>query len=181
MTSKNFLYTIPVKYGVYGALLLIVLYSVMFYVGKHPLPPGFADVRFLLVPIFIFFSIKEFKDYRNDKILHFWQGLLIGFLVSFVIGVITALFIYVFAQWIAPDFLVQYIEERIQLMHMMLENKVALEKTMNEEMVQEQMRLLPQTTSFKIALTYLGKTILIGILFNIIISVILRRQPKRFT
>ena len=179
MNLKNPLLYTPIKFGLFGALLIIILYIVMFYAGRHPLPVGFADVRFLLLPIFLFFSMKEFRDYYNEKILHFWQAILIGSLVILTIGAIAALFIFTFSEWIDTRFLSQYITIRAQAFEA---NKEAFMSNQNltEELFNEQLKLLSQTSAAALALDYLVKTIAIGLFLNIIISVILRRQPKRF-
>ena len=63
---------ISARYGVVGGVLAFVLLLIMYYLGRHPLVTSpFFDFRILLFGIFIFFTLKEFRDYEQGGVLYF--------------------------------------------------------------------------------------------------------------
>ena len=73
--------TVALKYMAFGSLLSILLILALFYAQRHPLlMPPILDFRILIFGVFIFFSLKEFRDYLNGGILYFWQGMSVGML-----------------------------------------------------------------------------------------------------
>ena len=166
---------VPIKYGAAAALLVMILFVALYYSGRHPLSiPVFFDVRLLILPLFMTFAMKEFRDFHNDRVLHFWQGLTIGFITFTIIGSLVSVFIIILSN-IDPSFLTSYIEERVYLLET---NKQQFIEALNEDIIAEQLRTLPLTTSIDLALDYFLKSVGMGVFLNIIISVILRRQPK---
>ena len=167
---------VPLKFGIAGSALIIILFVVLFYAGKHPLLISIVPVfRLVLIPLFVFTSIKEYRDYRNNQVLHFWQGLVIGFNCYFVIGSLTAILILIFSS-IEPEFMNQYIDIST---NQLINNKEQFISTVGEETYNRTLQKMPLTTSLDLALDYAMKTLLIGIPLTIIISVLLRRQPKQ--
>ena len=171
---KNPLVILSVKYGAAAAFLLMALFIALFYMGKHPINISVLDIRFLILPLFMAIAMKDFRDNKNEKSLHFWQGLSVGAIVFFTIGILISLFIIVFSI-IDPDFLQMYIDDRIALI---VDHRDAFVEQLGEVTVQEQLEKLPLTTSFNLAIDYFVRTIAIGLILNILISIILRKQPK---
>ncbi|MDH5366829.1 MAG: DUF4199 domain-containing protein [Cyclobacteriaceae bacterium] len=172
---KKTLVSVPVQYGAAASALLMILFVVLFYSGRHPMSiPVFFDVRFVILPLFMVIAMKDFRDNRNENVLHFWQGLSIGFILSAVVAIIMSLFIILFVA-IDPDFLQLYIDERVKLL---TEHRHQLTETIGDETIQLQLDKLPFTTSYNLAVDYFFKTLGIGVFSNIIISIILRKQPN---
>ena len=83
------LWKISVRYGAAAGILAFILLLVMYYLGPHPLLTSpFLDFRILLFGIFIFFTLKEFRDYYHDGILYFWQAMLGGWTVVLVATIV---------------------------------------------------------------------------------------------
>jgi hypothetical protein len=166
---------VPLKFGIAGSVLIIILFVFLFYAGKHPLLISIVtDFRLILIPLFVFMSIKEYRDYRNNQVLHFWQGLIIGFNCYFVIGSLTAILILIFPNF-EPEFLNKYIDIST---NQLINNKEQVISAVGENAYNRTLQKMPLTTSIDLALDYAMKTLLIGIPITIIISVLLRRQPK---
>ena len=166
----------PLKYGAIASGLLALLFTVLFYiVGKHPLFVAlFFDIRLIILPIFLFFAMKDFRDSRNGSVLHFWQGLMIGFITFTTIGILMAGFIMVLAEF-STNFLSEYISSRIEVLEIQIGQ---LTDNTSKTIFQEQIDKMPFTSPFDLAVDYFWKTILIGIFLNIILAVVLRKQPK---
>lgn len=168
---------VGLKYGFFSAILLCILLIVLFYTGIHPLLiPIVYDIRIFLLALFIFFAVKEFRDEKNQGILHFWQGMLVALLVAIVMGFFGAIFIIVFGA-MEEQFLSSYLT---YMMDHLVSNKEQFLESIGEVTYQNTLRSLPSTGLSDLAMDYYFKSVVIGLFLSIIISIILRRQPKRF-
>ncbi len=162
---------VPVKYGLFGGVLAAILLATLFYIGRYPFVPV---ERTILFAIFIFFSLKELRDYNYGGSLYFWQGL-IGGVICYMTMAITAGFLL----WVWGQFSDSYLTHYVSAMtEQMTAGREELEKQVGKEAVELQLEKLPSTTIFDLAFDYVLKSMFIGIFLTIIISVILRRQPK---
>jgi len=171
ISLKNKLISIPLKYGAIGGGLVILLFVVFYFLGKNPIIEiKYVDI--LLLAIFIFFSLKEFRDRHNNRELHFWQGVTGGMITYFTIAIISALFILVLLVIIDPDLTTNYIESRISLLN---ENKDALIESINEQAYIDALNGVEETTPMDLAIDDFLKKSIIGLFLTIIIAVILRK------
>jgi hypothetical protein len=162
---------IPVKYGFFGGILASILLLTLFYLGRYPFIP---IERTLLFGVFIFFAIKEYRDFYGGGYLHFWQGMMGGIVSYLTMAVVASVFLVIWGM-VNDAYLTHY----ILLMTEQLEaNRVSLEERVGKEALALQLEKLPLTTMVDLALDYFLKSLFIGIFLTIIISVILRRQPK---
>ena len=107
---KNLL-RISVRYGLVGGVLAFILLLIMFYLGRHPLVTSpFLDFRILLFGIFIFFTLKEFRDYEQDGILFFSQAMIGGLAVIMIMTIVTSIMLQIFGS-LEKDFVATYIEQ----------------------------------------------------------------------
>lgn len=173
-TSKqNALLTVPVKYALVGSLLSVALFFIMLFFDKNPLVTNrFFD--FLLLPIFIFFSIKEFKKYHNNGILHFWQGMTVGFLTYLGVAIIFALFIWGYLEWISPALLQDYIADRTALL---LNSKQNIIEQFDEETYSKTLADIKMVTAGDLALDDFVKKLITGFFITSVIAIIMRRIP----
>lgn len=166
---------VALKYGVIAGILGAVLVLGLYYMNRHPfLIPVFFDFRIILFGVFIFFALKEFRDYYQAGILYFWQGLLGSFLFVSSFALIASLGIFIFIQ-MNPEFLSSYIELSLAQLKSLPEDTIA---RIGKDVYQRNLEILPSTNSFDLAFLYFSQSFMIGILVSIILSVITRRQPK---
>lgn len=166
---------VPLKFGVIASVLLALLFIVLFSSGRHPLFIALIfDIRLVLLPAFLFFAMKAFRDSENGGIMHFWQGLTIGFITFTCIGLLMGGFIMFIAEY-SSDFLNQYISSRLEVLELQIGQ---LTDETSQSVFQEQIDKMPLTRPFDLAVDYFWKTVLIGIFLNIILAVVLRKQPK---
>ena len=71
---ENKLVAIPFRYGIIGGGIVIILFLVFYFLDLDPLV-NIKLVDVLILAIFIFFALKEFRDVYNNRELHFWQGM----------------------------------------------------------------------------------------------------------
>lgn len=173
MKSLPPIVAVPVKFGLVGGAMTILLFLVIYFLGQNPLLVyGNFDFSFLLLPVFIFFSIKEFRDYKNHKQLGFWQSMAVGIISYVTMALISAFFIWFFLNFINSELVSGYIADRIQLIvHM----KGELIEKLGTEMYEKTYHELESTTAYVIALDDFLKKIFIGLFLTLILSVILRK------
>lgn len=157
--------------GMLGAVLVIGLY----YFGRHPfLIPVFFDFRIILFGVFIYFSLTELRDYYQQGILYLWQGLIGSFIFIATFALFSSAGLWFFAQAV-PEFVSSYIDlSMLQLRSLPADT---IEK-IGKDIYQRNLELLPTTNGFDLALLYFWQSFMIGLFISIILSVILRRQPK---
>lgn len=157
--------------GVLGFSLLLALY----YMGKHPfLFPIYFDFRLILLSVFIVMTLKEFRDHYQDGILYFGQAMMSSFLFTLVFAFVTSLLIWAFC-FIVPEFLAAYITNATEQLKSI---QPAIIEQLGKDAYERNLNKLPATKGSDLAVDYFGKTFIISFFISIIISVILRRQPK---
>lgn len=166
---------VPVKYGAIAGILGAVLVVSLYYIGRHPfLIPVFLDFRIFLFGIFIFFILKELRDYWLAGELYFWQGILASLIFTAIFASIAALGIGVFIT-IVPDFLQSYITRSAEQLRSLPADVI---EKIGKDNYQRNLELLPATNGFDLAALYFTQSFMISFFISIILSVILRRQPK---
>ncbi len=169
---RNPLLKVPLRYGVIGGAIGALLFMILYYLGENPLVFGRPwDFGFLLIPIMIFFGMKDFKVNHNRGELRFWQGMTAGFLVYTTIAIISALFIFVFLSWWDTTVLEGYIIDRLQLLQ---ESQEQFTQALGEDLYHQQISKTKQTTASVLAWDDFWKKLSIGLFLTIIIAVILR-------
>src|SRR5690349_4017593 len=85
---------VPFKYGMIASLVGFLLVVVLYYINRHPfLIQPYMDFRILLFGVFIFFSLKEYRDYYQGGILYTWEGLIGSFIFVSTFAVVASVLI----------------------------------------------------------------------------------------
>lgn len=175
------LFSVPIKFGLIGSILAMIVIIALYYSGTHPLLiPIFFDYRIVLFVIFILLGLKEFKDYRNGGFLQFWQGMIIGIGIYLIIGLLVGVFVVVYSN-IDVDFHSQYIEGTIKGLELDKEQLVNTGSiTISEEEFQNQVEMLKNSKPYVLGIDYFIKSSVLGFFLTILLSVILRKTEPRF-
>lgn len=171
---KNQLIVVPVRFGTIAGGLTIILFLVLFLMDVNPLIES-RIVDLVLIPIFLYFGLKDFRDYRNGGILHYWQGMTVGVIIYLLMALISSIWILSFLELISPDLLVKYILDRTELLE---SSKLQIIEQMGEQTFLDSKAELQDITAFDLALDDFLKKSIIGLMLTIMISVILRKKPK---
>ena len=169
------LFTVPAKYGaiagVLGAGLTLGLYAM----GRHPLViPVYMDFRIFLFIIFIFFTLKELRDFHQGGVLFFWQGLFGSLLFTSIFALLAAAVIWTFAS-ASPNFISSYVTQKIAEVKAFPPDII---EKIGKDVYERNLSLLPTTNALDLAILYFTQSLMISFFISIILSVILRRQPK---
>jgi len=169
------LWKVSTRYGAAAGILAFILLLVMYYVGRHPLLTSpFLDFRILLFGIFIFFTLKELRDYYHGGILYFWQAMAGGWIVILIATIATSILLWLFGIW-DKGFVDSYIAQAVTYLRSFPQKDI---DRIGKEIYERNLNALPATNIFDLIQTYFMQGIVIGFFVNIILSVILRRQPK---
>jgi len=171
LSLKNKLFAVPFRYGIIGGGVVVLLFIIFYLLEMDPLV-NIKMIDMLILAIFIFFALKEFRDRYNNRELHFWQGMTGGVVNYVTIAIISSVLILVMTVIIDPEMTTNYIESRIQLLN---ENKQTLIETMDEDTFLEAVAGVEKTTPIDLALDDFLKKSVIGLFLTIIIAVILRK------
>ena len=163
------------KYSVLCGIFLIGLFFISINFGSNPL----VDLRHFIFDIgvfflFIFFAGKEYKDFRNEGYLHFWQGISIGFIV-----LIPAVIMFSLAFFVIFETNVELIEGyRESTKALLLDNKEIFLEKFSQEQMEEQLAAVDEITTTQLLFSTFWKKIGAGFLVTPVVSIILRKKPK---
>lgn len=107
------------KYGSYGLLTGIILFLISILVTKsldYSLQEILGYVTMVATLSFIFFGIKHYRDKVNNGVVGFGKALLIGVLISALVGVGVAIADYIYTTVINPDFAQEYLDRTIAIL-----------------------------------------------------------------
>lgn len=171
---NNPLIRVPLKYGITGGLLVILAFVVLLVSDENPLLV-LQPFDFLLLPLFLFFSIKDFRDNYNGRLMFFWEGMTVGFFCYISIALLSSLFIILFLHWCDCNLLAEFITNKLEILE---SGKTRLIEEMGQTTYDETYAEVASTTAFIVALDSLMKKCILGLLFTIMLSMILRTKPK---
>lgn len=163
------------RYALIASVLGMGLIIVLFLYHRHPfLIPVLIDFRIFLFGIFIYVSLKEYRDTVNEGLLFFWQGIVGSYVLILEYAVMVCIGIIILGlvnHNFVTDFITQFTEQARSYPPDAVEQigKEAFEKYLTE---------LKSVTIFAMARQYFGQCLIIGAFVSIILSVILRRTPK---
>ncbi|HEX8059721.1 MAG TPA: DUF4199 domain-containing protein [Cyclobacteriaceae bacterium] len=157
--------------GVLGFILVIILY----YIGRHPMLVIFLfDFRVALFGLFLYFVLKELRDYYFGGLLFFWQGMAASAIFVAVFGIIVSVLIWIFSINV-PGFVSEYVE--LATNQLKSYPPEVIEQIGKERFAASQAQV-KSTTGADLAQLYFRNGMIIGFFISIVLSVILRRQPQ---
>lgn len=158
-----------------AGVLAVVLMIAMYYMGHHPLMVSpFFDFRILLFGVFIFFSLREFREEHQQGALYFWQGMVGSFILVVVAGTLASLLLLVFCS-LESEFVSSYVSAMTEYLKTFPAEDI---ERIGKDVYQRNLEQLPTTNAKQIAGLHFMQSVMIGLFVSIILSVILRKQPK---
>ncbi|WP_422354873.1 DUF4199 domain-containing protein [Roseivirga pacifica] len=170
---------VAVKYGLVGGLMSVLAFAVFYALGHQPwrnLISFILDA--VIIGMFCFLAIREFKVSYNGSELRFYHGMTIGFIVYLLIGFVFSLFFAGFINWIVPDFLAEYIQIAIEDLNLRKDMLLEQVDKNPEAFFQDQVEGIRQITRSQLVLDVFLKRVLIGLFVTPIISVALRTNQR---
>src|SRR5688572_18489742 len=175
MKKPSPLISIGLQWGALSGALTIVLVIAMYYIGRHPLMISpFMDFRILLLGVCIFFSLKELRDGHQKGALHFFQGMIASFIMVVVAATVASILLMAFCS-IESSFIPSYVTAMTAYLKTFPPEDIA---RIGKDVYDRNLEQLPATNSKQIASLYFMQSLMIGFFVSIILSVILRKEPK---
>lgn len=162
------------KYGLLGGFLGTLMFLILYWGEENPIH-SIKIFDFFLIGVMVFFCLKEFRDYENDKNLNFIEGIKLGLITSFFIGVVGVIFLSVFLGFIEPEILNTYKKDRISYL---MERKDQVLEDIDEEVYNSTIREIKTIAIKDLVLDEILRKLIIGLFLSIIFSLILRRNPR---
>ena len=164
-----------IKYAVLCGVFITLIYHVSYWLGSNPLIDlSHLIFDLILFGLFIFFAQKEFKTYQGEGIMHFWQGMTMGFIV-YGIGTLIFAVLLVAYFYFEPNAVINYQEEATKFL---TEKADLYEEKFGEGSLQTQLDLIQETSTWDLISSASLKKLLAGFFITPVISIILRKQPK---
>ena len=168
------MWKVAYKYALICGVFLLLAFWISYRFGSNPM----IDLRHLfldlvIMALFIFFSCKEFKTYRNGGILHFWQGMTLAFMtylpatIVFLLGILT---MFQLDSNLLADF-------KLQAMAFMEANKPEFLQEMTQQQFDERINQIQDVSATQMISSATFKKLVAGFFVSPVITVILRKKP----
>ncbi|MFY0601190.1 MAG: DUF4199 domain-containing protein [Cyclobacteriaceae bacterium] len=166
---------VGLKYAVICSVFLVVIFHVSSFFGINPLM-NLVHLVFdlMMFGLFIFFASKELKMSQQNEVLHFWQGMTVGFNVYFFSTLVFGIYLYIYFG-LNENVLLDYKESAHQFLQ---EKKEIYIEEMGQESFDSQLNGINEVSNMDLITSAVLKKILAGFFITPVISIILRKQPK---
>lgn len=152
-----------------GALILV---SLLFYVMDIPRDSWIQYLSFLLLIGGIILGTVQFRDKHSGGFLSYGRCLGSGVLISLAVGVVMAVYIYLFFKFFDPGEIAKMIEMAEQGM---------VDKGMNDQQIDQAMAMSSKMmTPAIMAVLNIFSMVFWGTIFSLIISIFLKKNDESF-
>ena len=163
-----------IKYGMFGLLTGILIFLAAILLGKglsYSTQEVLGYVSMVACLSFVFFGIKHYRDQVNNGFISFGKALIIGVLISVLVGIGVGIADYIYTTAINPNFASEYLETSLKTM----ENNLTPEdfKVKKEELTQQ---MTNYGGSGFMAFLMFFTVVLIGFVISLISGLILQRK-----
>lgn len=163
-----------IKYGMFGLLTGVVIFLAAILLGKglsYSIQEVLGYISMVICLSFVFFGIKHYRDNVNNGVVSFGKALIIGVLISVLVGVGVGIADYIYTTVINPDFASEYLETTLKTMENTLTPK---------EFEVRKAELTQQMTDYGgsgfMAFLMFFTVVLIGFVISLISGLILQRK-----
>lgn len=163
---------VGLRYAGVAAFLMIIVFLVSYYIGVHP----FIEMSHLFFDLFIYglviyFALNEFKTVNNEGILHFWQGMSIGFFVNIFSFGIYMVFLFLIMNF-DENILISYQQQAVDFLEIKSAQYI---EGFGEEQYQIQLETIQETTILDMALMGGVKKFISAMLITPVLSILKRK------
>lgn len=163
-----------IKYGGYGLLTGCVLFLAGILLGKglsYSTQEILGYATMIASLSFIFFGIKHYRDKVNNGAVSLGKAIVIGMLISILVGIGVGIADYIYTTLINPDFATEYLDKTLKTMEASM---TAKEFEMKKPEIVQQMQ--DYGGSGFMAFLMFFTVVLIGFVMSLISGIILQRK-----
>ena len=162
------------RYGLYGTLAMIVFSLISFLLGLNDMNI-FTGLLIIALTIGIFSSIfvmaiRKHRDELQDGQITWLKGFTIGVLASFVIGLLTGVFMYFYYQYIDTEYL-RTLPEKAQEMF----EKIGMPEKDIEKAVAD---MSTDNTPFGMMKQTINSYIIFGAILSAIVAAVMKKEEN---
>ena len=163
---------VGLRYAAVAAFLMIIVFLISYHIGIHP----FIEMSHLFFDLFvyglvIFFAMNEFKKVINEGVLHFWQGMTIGFFLNIFSCGIYTVFLFLIMNF-DENILISYQQEAINFLEI---KSVQYIESFGKEQYQNQLQTIQETTILDLMLLGGLKKFISAMLITPVFSILKRK------
>ncbi|WP_075350631.1 DUF4199 domain-containing protein [Algoriphagus marinus] len=161
------------QFGSLGGILSLFAFFILsfFYVDPTNLTLLFG---YVITPIAIFLAIKFFKEYSNGGYLSFAEGMSVGFVTYVLIGLVSAIGIWIILT-ISPSLFEQI---KLSKFDVLEKGKETIISQVGENSFDATLVSIKEMSKLDVSINDGLWKIIPGLFFTIIISIILRKNPN---
>ena len=163
-----------IKFGFYGLSVAIILFLLALVFGKglsYSTQEIIGYATMVTSLSFVFFGIKHYRDNVNNGIVSFGKALLIGVLISAMVGIGIAIADYIYTTVINPNFAQEFLDTSVKS----LETKYS-----GAELETKKRELIQQMNDYGgsgfMAFMMFASVLIIGFIISLISGLILQRK-----
>lgn len=164
------------RYGLLASLVLIALSLVMYLSGMVDMTGQDTTssvlsnvVTFGTIVVALVLAIKQHRDQELAGLISFGRAFYVGFIVILVIGIVQAIYAYVFFAFIEPDMISEMLE--------MTKEQMMDQQGMSASDAENAMGMMSWTfTPAMFAVFGLLGTLIIGVIIDLIVAAIMKRD-----
>jgi len=159
-------------FGLTGGFLAILQFLTLHFLDRNPLLTGkIFDIVLLL--LILFFAIRYFRDYENGLRLEFLEGLKVGLLTSAILGLVSALFVFIFLTFINPGVMEAYKAERIDFL---ITNQDKVLENIKPELFEKTIEEIKSISIKDLVMDEILRKTIIGLFLSIVLAIFLRKK-----
>lgn len=158
-------------FGIIGGAFCGLAFVIFYILGAEPI--SFTEIfGYIIIPIFVFLGIKNFKDNMNNKELSFGQGMTVGFFVYALLAFISAIVIFIMLHVDVSVF----DEYKAATISLLKERKEEIMQQLGTESYDTTVKSMSGMTIFDVVLNDFLRKLIPGLFFTIILSIILKNS-----
>ena len=99
------------KYGIYGLITGLVIFLIHLTLGKdlsYSTNEILGYISIFISLSFVFFGIKHYRDNVNNGVVSLGKAIIIGFLISLLVGLGIAIADFIYTRFINPEWFENY-------------------------------------------------------------------------
>lgn len=155
------------KYGISGGVVTVLFLMLVAYLGTNILDPSLTLLVSAVIALFIVFAFVEHRQLERQT--RFWKNMTLGIMIYLIIGIFSAVFVFIMVVWVDQDLAPKYINDRAA---MMMENKQNFIDQFDEQTFEETLDDLRQTKPHHLAIDRFMRDAFTGLFITILISAI---------
>lgn len=158
-------------FGVIGGVFCGIGFVVFYFIGVEPI--SFTEILgYLIIPVFVFFGIKNYKNSVGQGELGFGQGMTVGFFVYSILALISAMVIFIMLH-VDPAIFEVYKSSHQTLLE---EKREDIVEQLGPASFEITVKNISQMSILDVVLNDFLRKLIPGLFFTIILSIVLKNS-----